>query len=268
MSNRHASGTILLAPTLVALLFSCALLAVGCQKQRIYSAPPTAGTNAKRSEPNVPAGATPAVVELSKKFERAADKPEQLGEPLPLEYILNGQASIFGDELIGFPMAGGEPYAPQSMVAGHRTLPLGSLVEVTNVSNGNKAVVAIADRGPFDKTKIINLSSSAAQKLGILDTGEVMLKVLGADIRPANKKAAPVGPLYYVQVGAFESRDNAQPVLENLFLLGFDSSRLVTLNSDPMTRVQAGPFKNRAAAQQALNILRADYPASFIIIPD
>ncbi len=264
MSNRHTTSSIVLAPTLVALLFSCALLTAGCQKQRIYSDPSTTESGAKRSEPNVPAGATPAIVEHAKAPENTDDKPKQIGESLPVEDILSGQASVFDDELIGFPMAGGEPYDPQNMVAGHRTLPLGSQVEVTNTSNGKKTVVTIADRGPFDKAKIIDLSRSAATELGIIDSGKVTLKVVGAD----NKKAALDGPLYYVQVGAFESKDNAQPVLESLFRLGFGNSRLVTVEDDSMTRVQAGPFEDQAAAQQALNMLRVDYPASFIVTLD
>ena len=61
--------------------------------------------------------------------------------------------------------ASGEAYSPAKLTAAHRTLPFGTLVRVTNLSNGRTTVVRINDRGPFLKSRIIDLSQAAAQQL-------------------------------------------------------------------------------------------------------
>ena len=61
--------------------------------------------------------------------------------------------------------ASGEAYSPAKLTAAHRTLPFGTLVRVTNLSNGRTTVVRINDRGPFVKHRVIDLSQAAAQQL-------------------------------------------------------------------------------------------------------
>jgi rare lipoprotein A (peptidoglycan hydrolase) len=92
-----------------------------------------------------------------------------------------GQASYYSNRLSGNTMAGGQPYDPNLPTAAHRTLPFGALVRVVRIDGGQSVVVKIADRGPFgNKRRIIDLSRSAAARLGILRAGvaEVRVEVL------------------------------------------------------------------------------------------
>jgi len=72
----------------------------------------------------------------------------------------------------GGPTASGERFHRSAMTAAHRTLPMGTMVKVTEIHSGRSVVVRINDRGPFgNKSRIIDLSEAAARKLGIIDAG-------------------------------------------------------------------------------------------------
>lgn len=91
-----------------------------------------------------------------------------------------GVASFYGDELAGRPTATGEPFDPDLPTAAHRTLPLGSIIRVTNVRNGESVVVRVNDRGPFHGNRVLDLSRSAAMALGFAKrgTGKVTIERL------------------------------------------------------------------------------------------
>jgi rare lipoprotein A len=82
-----------------------------------------------------------------------------------------GEASYYGYELAGRPTATGEPFDPNLPTAAHRTLPLGSIIRVTNVRNGESVVVRVNDRGPFHGNRVLDLSRSAAMALGFAGRG-------------------------------------------------------------------------------------------------
>jgi rare lipoprotein A (peptidoglycan hydrolase) len=88
-----------------------------------------------------------------------------------------GSASWYGDDFHGKPTANGETYNSAEMTAAHRTLPLPSLVRVTNLKNGKSAIVRVNDRGPFAKDRVIDVSERAAINLGFRDTGTTDVKV-------------------------------------------------------------------------------------------
>ena len=79
-----------------------------------------------------------------------------------------GAASYYADSLQGNLTASGEPYDKNAMTAAHRTLAFGTVVRVTNLDNGKSIVVRINDRGPHVKSRIIDLSRAAAEKLEAL----------------------------------------------------------------------------------------------------
>jgi rare lipoprotein A len=83
--------------------------------------------------------------------------------------------------------ANGEQMDPEALTAAHKTLPLPSMVEVTNLENGRKARVRVNDRGPFVAGRIIDLSPGAAQKLGIYGKGSARVRV--KYIGPADPEA-------------------------------------------------------------------------------
>src|ERR1700689_2357946 len=76
--------------------------------------------------------------------------------------------------------ASGEAYSPTKLTAAHRTLPFGTLVRVTNLANGRTIVVRINDRGPFVKSRVIDLSQAAAQQLQFSGLAPVSLETVGA----------------------------------------------------------------------------------------
>ena len=79
-----------------------------------------------------------------------------------------GLASWYGRKFHGRPTSSGEPYDMYAMTAAHRTLPIPSYARVRNPANGHEVVVRINDRGPFVDGRVIDLSYTAALKLGVL----------------------------------------------------------------------------------------------------
>lgn len=101
-------------------------------------------------------------------------------EKTPIEI---GKASYYAQSLSGNTTSNGEKFDPNSYTAAHRTLPFGTKVLVTNVSNGKAIVVRINDRGPYAKSRAIDLSPAAAKKLDFFKKGvaDVELKVVDED---------------------------------------------------------------------------------------
>ena len=93
---------------------------------------------------------------------------------------LEGVASWYGPGFHGRRTANGEIYNMNIMTAAHKTLPFDTIVRVTNLDNGLSVVVRINDRGPFVKGRIIDLSRSAAEEIGMIGPGtaQVQLKIL------------------------------------------------------------------------------------------
>ncbi len=89
-----------------------------------------------------------------------------------------GMASWYGPGFHGKYTASGEIYNQNDLTAAHPTLPMPSLVRVTNLSNGKSLIVRINDRGPFKSNRIIDLSKKAASELGIPSTSEVRVQIL------------------------------------------------------------------------------------------
>lgn len=81
--------------------------------------------------------------------------------------VHSGVATLYSERLHGRPTASGEPYDMDALTAAHRSLPLNSYVEVTNLQNNRKVVVKVNDRGPFHTSHIMDLSTAAAEELGI-----------------------------------------------------------------------------------------------------
>lgn len=93
------------------------------------------------------------------------------------DYSREGTASYYHHSLAGNLTANGETYHPTLFTAAHKTLPLGSYAVVTNLRNNRKVIVKINDRGPFVKTRIIDLSKIAAQEIGMLNSGVAKVRV-------------------------------------------------------------------------------------------
>ncbi|WP_143435645.1 septal ring lytic transglycosylase RlpA family protein [Henriciella aquimarina] len=149
----------------------------------------TLGMNA-----SVPATQTPRVTEAA-----AGPVTPQAAKAAHEE---RGLASWYGADFDGKPTANGEIFDMTGMTAAHRTLPLPSLVQVTNEANGKEIVVRVNDRGPFTQGRIIDLSKRAAETLDIIEQGEapVVVRYLGpapalpgdGDVQMASLETTPV----------------------------------------------------------------------------
>jgi rare lipoprotein A len=100
-------------------------------------------------------------------------------------HVQKGIASFYHDSLHGRKTASGQVYNKHRLSAAHKTLPLGTRIQVTDAKTGRSIVVRVNDRGPFVKGRIVDLSKEAAKELGIVDRGiaRVDLKVLSAPQR-------------------------------------------------------------------------------------
>ena len=96
-------------------------------------------------------------------------------------YDEKGEASYYAHKFHGRTTANGETYDMYKMTAAHRTLPFGTRVRVTNLSNGRKVDLKINDRGPFVDGRIIDVSYAAARKLDMIQSGVVPVRVESLD---------------------------------------------------------------------------------------
>lgn len=104
--------------------------------------------------------------------------PSAYAGQLPRHNLVQyGVASWYGERNQGRLMACGEPYNEYAMVAAHRTLPLGTKVEVTNLRNGRSVVVRVLDRGPYIAGRAIDLSLAAARRLRFANRGLAPVKI-------------------------------------------------------------------------------------------
>jgi rare lipoprotein A len=91
--------------------------------------------------------------------------------------VSTGQASWYGPGFYGNRTANGEVFRPGTLTAAHRSLPFGTRVRVTNLTNGRSTVVRINDRGPFHGNRVIDLAHGAAQNLGVISSGVAQVKL-------------------------------------------------------------------------------------------
>jgi rare lipoprotein A len=110
---------------------------------------------------------------------------------LPASGQEKGIASYYHDALTGRQMANGDYYDPTVLTCAHLTLPFGTVVKIASVDNPEQSVMAtVTDRGPYVKGRIIDLSRSAAEELGIIEEGitEVVVAVVTVGDNKYNHK--------------------------------------------------------------------------------
>ena len=200
-------------------------------------------------------------------------------------YNEQGIASWYGEKFHGRRTSSGETYDMYAMTAAHKSLPLPTYAEVTNLQNGKKVVVKVNDRGPFHNNRVIDLSYTAASRLGILGkgTGLVEVRVIDASYPPEEKPdtrpKAPVTSVnvpvpmaevtlsmpesgnanadFYIQVGAFSQLDNAQKMYDKLQSIGSSlvSINEAVVNGNRLYRVRIGPINDVSVADRIVSEL-------------
>jgi rare lipoprotein A len=144
-------------------------------------------------------------------------------KPLSVE---TGIASWYGPPYHNRRGSNGEIYDMHAMTAAHRTLPLGTVVRVTDIANGDSVVVRITDRGPFIAGRVIDLSQAAAAKIEMIQKGtdQVRIEVL--------QTPAPIesGGRWAVQIGGFENEEAARELAGHLSRR-YQTAKVLTFNS-------------------------------------
>ena len=175
-------------------------------------------------------------------------------------YQETGEASWYGgngDGFSGKPTASGEIFNPQALTCAHRTLPLGTYLEVENLDNGKRVLVKVNDRGPFAKGRILDLSKRAALDLGFLADGFTQVAIRTVDASGAPKALDPAldqtNP-YTIQVAALAEKANVERLSRDLEQASFGPVSLmdaVARDGRSVKRVRAGNYLRLTDAEQA-----------------
>ena len=189
----------------------------------------------------------------------------------------DGVASWYGPDFHGKLTSNGERYDMYAATAAHKTLPMNTIVKVTNKRNGRQTVVRINDRGPFVASRIIDLSNKAAKDLDMVGSGttDVHLEVLGfagKGVRTIPSEAAlRSGPSeqivssFYIQIGAFRRFEGASITQEKYD--GFEGHQTIIkdseYNNERLFRVWLGKFKSEAEARDF--IASSPFQYAFIV---
>lgn len=179
-----------------------------------------------------------------------------------------GTASWYGKRYHGASTSSGEPYDMYAMSAAHPVLPIPSYARVTNLANGKQVVVRINDRGPFHAERIIDLSYTAAFKLGYAEAGSARVEVEaivpgGETVAAAPMPAAPLASAVpgmpdatrrqggvFLQLGAFGARENAESFRARMAReLSWLSEAIEVFASGGLFRLQLGPYRTQDEAR-------------------
>jgi len=166
-------------------------------------------------------------------------------------YRERGTASWYGSKFHGRRTSSGEPYDMHLATAAHKSLPLPTYAEVTNLDNGRRVVVKINDRGPFKDDRLIDLSYGAALRLDMIATGTARVEVKAIDAGSYKPTlASESGPSgagqTWLQAGAYGKRDGARDLARRLERA--DLTPVTIRDGDDLFRVWLGPYDSQAEA--------------------
>ncbi len=210
-------------------------------------------------------------------------------------YEEQGIASWYGTKFHAQRTSSGERYNMLAMTAAHKTLPLPTYVQVTNLRNGKKIIVKVNDRGPFESNRLIDLSYVAAKKLGMLGHGTTYVDVKAIDPMKFDRNTfdhpARVNDFYladnnvsvptpvhhvmhrehtlhyasikhrtssgvYLQVGAFKNKVLAERMKKRLGIMFSSPIKITRLANNKLYRVQIGPIKDTLTAKHITQRLK------------
>ncbi len=178
-------------------------------------------------------------------------------------YREEGIASWYGKDFHGKKTANGERYDMYAMTAAHKLLPFGTRLQVTNLSSNQSIIVRVNDRGPFVGDRIIDLTYTGAQQLGMIGPGTARVRIesIGA---VKGLKDGDIAGKFFVQVGAFAQKSNAHNLAVKI-QRSSRSARVVHAPAINFWRVQIGPYPGLVAAQNAADGLKSEYPGNFVV---
>lgn len=215
-----------------------------------------------------------------------------------------GVASWYGKDFHAKYTANGEIYDMNTLTAAHRTLPLPSIVKVTNLENGRSVILRVNDRGPFAKSRIIDISKHGAQILGFQNKGTTKVRVelmpeeskklrdailnnkdITIPIKQPNQKTIQIAsqPLpklatsspkansqghYFVQAGSFSQQNIAEDLGRKLSEFGSSNTIPADVKGKRYYRVRLGPYAKEADAEATLTKVQAYGVSTATVIKD
>lgn len=205
-----------------------------------------------------------------------------------LAQVQTGKASFYADKFEGSPTASGEKYRHNKLTGAHKSLPFGTKVKVTNLANEQTVEVTINDRGPYVGDRVIDLSKSAAEKLGFINQGlaEVKIEVVDAGDGKSSDVAKAIDHVtveedefydfeiarlkpkgYGIQIGTYQELVNLMRLSENLknSYKKQVTVQVKVLNGIKYYGIIIGQFSSRAKAEQFRGELRRKFPDAFIV---
>jgi rare lipoprotein A len=163
-----------------------------------------------------------------------------------------GISSWYGPGFHGNATASGERYDQEALTAAHRSLPLGTWIDVRNLTNDRIVRVRVNDRGPYKHGRVLDLSYAAARALDMVGRGTTDVEIRLADARYRVWPAVR----YSVQVGAFRTRAEADATGQAVASEGESAYLKLTGRADYPFSVRVGPFVQRADAVAATDRLK------------
>lgn len=199
-----------------------------------------------------------------------------------------GKASFYADKFEGSPTASGEKYKHSKLTAAHKSLPFGTKVRVTNLANNESVEVVINDRGPYVDGRIIDLSKSAAEKLGFINLGlaEVKVEILDAGDGKSKSQSVSIEQVtvdekefynfeierlqpkgFGVQIGTYQELVNLMRLSDNLknSYKKKVTVQVKVINGVKYYSILLGPLSSRPKAEDLLAELKKKFPDSFIV---
>ncbi|MGC2637391.1 MAG: septal ring lytic transglycosylase RlpA family protein [Acidobacteriaceae bacterium] len=183
-------------------------LAAGCAHRQVAYGPPPAPAPGE----NPPITTTPVSPASPAKPSAAGGSDEEYVATHAPIYTQTGLASWYGPPYHNRTGANGTVYDEHHLSAAHRTLPMGSLIRVTNVRSGQTAVMRVTDRGPFVQGRVLDLSMAAAKATGVWGPGVAEVRI---DVY-STPKPIDEGGRWCVQIGAFDHQRAALRLEEKL----------------------------------------------------
>lgn len=248
-SRIPGSGKIAKASLAITLL----TLLAGCHHRDLASntpPPPPISTRRPPAQPISPPAPT-AVTAPDQEF-------VSTHQPIHTE---TGLASWYGPPYHNRQGANGQIFDQNAMTAAHRTLPMGSLIVVTNQKTGQSATMRVTDRGPFVQGRLLDLSKASAKAVGVFLPGVAEVRI---DVYQTPRPIEP-GGRWCVQIGAFERERKAEHLRDQL-LRSYSTAKVIDFQGPTGYWVRIRPEgDNKELAESIVRRLRPEEGDAYLV---
>ena len=202
--------------------------------------------------------------------------------------VQTGKASFYADKFEGSLTASGEKYKHSKLTAAHKTLPFGTKIRVTNLANQESVEVVVNDRGPYVENRIVDLSKSAAEKLGFINQGlaDVNIEVIDPGDGKGKMEGFTIDQVivdekefydfeisredpkgFGVQIGTYQELVNLMRLSDNLknSYKKKVTVQVKVVNGVKYYSLSLGKFSSRSKAADFLDEVKNKFPGSFIV---